>query len=265
MAILRINELFLDDENKASEYFNNLIQEKDLEILDQLFLFTEVALGELNHKIKNTEFPDYSIELYLGFTYNLLTTSYSLLRCGYMAAAQIIMRSALEYISLCMYFFEFPEDEKIYRNSHKRFNLKLEAKKYPRWVQGYLRRIDTEGRVFKDIGNLNWEKLIFINLIEEASKFTHPNLDFVFTSIFLQSDLESKKDYFSLGPKGNDDYNTRNTYWRIVESSIYLHLVLKTVFKRYMVTRSSEVFTKAIHALNDAKVKSKLEFESDNS
>lgn len=223
---------------------------KEHELFAKLLKHKENLIKQLSGKIKDTDKPDYSIELMLAYNLPLLNSAVENLANGYLGASQIILRTVLENTCLSMYFFEFPKDEKKYRKDRKSFNCKLQALGYDTWIEGWLNRVDKEGKKFSKLkGESNaWYRRIFTNLVSEASSFVHVDIDFIYGLVYMGTG-EEKSDY-ALGPNWPDDLLVKNALWKIIETCLYSCAVLDRVFKKHITAIDMDLYKDAIDQLN---------------
>ncbi|MBU4209978.1 hypothetical protein KKE47_04150 [Patescibacteria group bacterium] len=226
---------------------------KEYELLVKLLQHKESLVMQLSGKIKDTDKPDYSIELMLAYNLPLLNGAVENLANGYLGVSQIILRTVLENTCLSMYFFEFPKDEKKYRKNRKSFNCKLNELGYDTWIEGWLNRIDKEGEKFSKLkGEDNaWYRRIFTNIVSEASSFVHVDIDFIYGLVYIDTG-EEKSDY-ALGPNWSDDLLVKNALWKIIETCLYSCAVLDRVFKKYITVIDMALYKDAINQLNNWK------------
>ncbi len=225
----------------------------EYELLVKLLKHKEDLIVQLDGKVKDTDNPDYSIELMLAYNLALLNISIDNLSRGYLGASQIILRTVLENTCLSMYFFEFPKDERKYRKNRKSFNCKLKALGYDTWIEGWLNRIDKEGVKFSKLdGESNaWYRRIFKSLVEEASSFVHVDIDFVYGLIFMGT--KNSIDNYALGPNFPNDLLMKNATWKIIETCLYSCAVLDRVFKQHINNIDMDLYTDSIDQLNNWK------------
>lgn len=227
---------------------------KEHDLLVQLLKHKENLIQQLSGKIKDTDKPDYSIELMLAYNLALFNSALNNLANGYLGVSQIILRTALENSSLAMYFYEFPEDEKKYRKDKKSFNCKLKSLGYDLWVEGWLKRVDKEGKKFSKLKSETnaWYKRIFLNMVTETCSFVHTDIDFIYSLVFVGSGKE-KSDY-ALGPNWCGDLLVKNALWKIIEACLYSCAILDRVFKKHITVIDMNLYTGVIDQLNSWKV-----------
>lgn len=244
--------MFPDQEKIIKDKFF-AICDKEHKLATQLLTHKESLIQQLSGKIKDTDRPDYSIELMLAYNLPLLNCTLLNLANGYLGASQIILRTVLENASLAMYFYEFPKDEKKYRKNRKAFNCKLKALGYDTWIEGWLKRIDKEGKKFSKLKEESdaWYRRIFTNMVNEASSFVHTDIDYIYGMVFMRSGKE-KSDY-ALGPNWPDDLLVKNALWKIIEACLYSCAILDRVFKKYITSIDMKLYRNAIDQLNNWK------------
>lgn len=244
--------IFSEQEKISNDKFFALCGE-EYKLLIQLLKHKEGLIQQLSGKIKDTEYPDCSIELMLAYNLALFNSALNNLANGYLGVSQIILRTALENACLAMYFYEFPEDEKKYRKNRKSFNCKLKTLGYDSWIEGWLKRIDKEGIKFSKLkGEIDaWYQRIFNNMVKEASSFVHVDIDFIYSLVFIKSGKE--KSQYALGPNWPGDLLVKNALWKIIEACLYDCAVLDRVFKKNITTIDIDLFEGAIDQLNHWK------------
>lgn len=244
--------MFSEQEKIINDKFF-LLCSKEYNLLIKLLKHKENLIQQLSGKIKDTDYPDYSIELMLAYNLALFNSALNNLVNGYLGVSQIVLRTALENTCLAMYFYEFPKDEKKYRKNRKSFNCKLKDLGYDSWIEGWLKRIDKEGTKFSKLkGEDNaWYQRIFNNMVKEASSFVHVDIDFIYGLVFMISGKE--KSQYALGPNYHDDLLVKNALWKIIEACLYSCAVLDRVFKKHIITIDMKMYRGAISQLNNWK------------
>ncbi|MFH1388729.1 MAG: hypothetical protein ABII16_01395 [Patescibacteria group bacterium] len=244
--------VFYGQEKAINEKFFLLCRE-ECKLLTRLLEHKENLIQQLGGKIKDTDTPDYSIELMLSYNLSLFNSSLTNLSNGYLGVSQIILRVALENTCLAMYFYEFPDDEKKYRKNRKSFSCKLKTLGYGYWIEGWLKRIDKEGTKFTKLKGEKgvWYQRIFNNMVEEANLFVHVDVDFIYSLVFMKSDKE--KSQYALGPNWSSDLLVKNALWKIIEACLYDCAVLDRVFKKHLAIIDMNLFEKVCDLLNEWK------------
>lgn len=247
------NYNFDTQEEECIKNFDNAFRQ-EIDLISRLFIHFEGLILQINKKIKDTDYPDWTIEIFLGYNLTLLYSSYNNLRRGYLGVSQSLIRPTCENVALSMYFFEFPKDEKKYRKSRKSFYLKLKELGYDSWIEGVLQRIDKEGAKFAKTDaskGQSWYKFLFTNLADEASNFLHSNPDYIFPVIFSKHGTE--QDEYILGPNWHAEIIAKNALWKIIETTLFNTIIFDRVFKQHIQHNDFSLITEVVNKLNNWK------------
>jgi len=207
-----------------------------------------------NGQIKDDCFPYWTMEIFLVNNVTLLYSSFDRLRNGYLGISQSLLRPVVESISLSVYFFEFPKDEKKYRKNPKSFYTKLKALNYDGWIEGVLQRIDNEGSKFAKCDlekGQSWYNFLFKSLGEEACNFLHSNPIYIY-SVVYSGQIDSKEQY-AYGPNWPKDIVMKNALWKIIESLLLNLIVMDRIFDKYIVKNDINFIKEVVDKLNSWK------------
>ncbi len=250
------NNLFSKDEVACSDKFDQLFS-SEIKLFSNLFEQLESFVSQISGKIKDTERPDYTVEILLVHNLSLFACAFNQLRSGYLGVSQATLRSIAENLTMSMYYWEFPEHEKKYRDNTRSLWNSIKQKGYAgEWMDLALARIDKEGKVFKildESGERSWQKFISQNLMEEASSFLHQNFHFV-EALVYQTTSNDGKNHFVYGPHWNNDEVMKNGLWKLIEALIFETIVFDTVFKKFINVNDRKLVGEAVDQLNEWKI-----------
>lgn len=195
--------IFKEEEKIISDKFL-LTFEKEVELFNKLLETYASFLDATSGKVKDNEYPDWTILILLSQTLPLMDNGLNLLSKGYLRSSEITIRVASEAIILSTYFKEFPEAEEEYRTMHYTdFFHKHDIDKM-------LKKVERDGKFFitdkKKAKELRWNKRVFLNLFKESSRFLHNNPEVIYklssntsdTSLIMGPQLYSN-DVLSMG------------------------------------------------------------------
>lgn len=224
------------------------------ELLFRLFNHLESLITQLNKKIRDTDFPDWTIEIFLANNLTLLYNSFDRLRKGYFGISLSLIRPVVESIALAMYFFEFPKDEKLYRKRRKSFTIKLKNLGYNNWIEGVVHRVDKEGTKFAkgdpNIGQ-TWFNFLIRNLGEESSNFLHANPEYIFAVVYGGKGIFY--DNYCLGPNWLGQDMVKNALWHIIEATLYNTIIFDRCFKKHITRNDFNLIEETVDKLNKWK------------
>lgn len=164
---------FQAEETECSKKFDTDFEEETdlfLRLLDNNDKFVK----QLGGSVKDNQYPEVTIQIFLVNNVTLMSAAFNLLRTGYIGVSYAVLRLIAESLSLGLSFYEFPEEEIKYRKDPTSFYEKLKSLGYARWIQGALQRIDKEGKKLTGHGIESLlETLIYKGIAEEASQFIH--------------------------------------------------------------------------------------------
>ena len=116
------------------------------------------------------------ISIYIGSNYDPLFLSFDLLKRGYIRPTIILLRPVFESITLCMYFAEFAEKVREYRD----------AKNKSLWIKeqkgcwGMIEHIQKKGKLFNTHEHPDFLKNLVANPLTEMNKTIHFNDEHLF-------------------------------------------------------------------------------------
>jgi len=196
----------------------------EVELFTSLLRVYESFIKATSGKVKDNEYPNWSILMLLSQVLPLMNNALVLLAKGYLRSSEIMIRVASEGMILAAYFKEFPDAEKEYRSLNYRdffHNHKIEK---------MLKRVENEGKLFIrdkiEAKNVRWNKIVFKNLFEESSKFLHNNPDLIYDmSLDNRSSNPSKGDLI-LGPQLYSDESLAMGLRRLFNALLFSLVIL---------------------------------------
>jgi hypothetical protein len=167
--------IFLTEERSINEYFLAKFL-KEVELFRELLGVYSSFLKATSGKIKDNDYPNWTILILLSQTLSLMDNGLNLLVSGYLRSSEIMIRIASEAIILSTFFKEFPKTEVEYRT----LNHNVFFRKHS--IRNILEKVEKEGKIFiknkQKARNVKWNEIVFINLYKEACRFVHndPNV-----------------------------------------------------------------------------------------
>lgn len=224
-------------------------------VFDKLFDHMELMISHINSKIPVGERPQYTVEILLIYNLTLFEASLEMLRDGYLGVSQSILRSAIENLIMSMYYFEFPEHERKYRDNTTSLWQSLKHKGYDQgWMDAALARVETEGKIFNIFASSSensLSNLLTKNIMEEASKFLHQ--DFKFTESLVYGGSGKDKSIFVYGANLHGEEVLKNGFWKIIELLIINNIVFGAIFAQHIQKVDVELIRASIGSLNKWK------------
>ncbi len=188
--------IFEDAEKLCKENFSNKFKE-EISLFDQLLNVYEAFIKATSNKIKDNDYPNWTILMLLSQTLPLMNNGIQLLASGYLRSSEIMIRVTAEAIILSLYFKEFPNTEENYRTVNYRDFFHNHS------IDKMLKKVEKEGKIFiknkEKARQLKWNKIVFINLFKESSKFLHNNPDLIYYLTLNSNNLE--KGDLIMGPQ----------------------------------------------------------------
>ncbi len=171
--------------------------ENEVNTFNDLLKVYEAFLDVTAGKVKDTDYPKWTILLLMSQTLPLMNNAFQLLTTGYLRSSEIIVRICGEAAILSAYFKEFPEAEEDYRKLHySDFFHKHRMEKM-------LKEVEKSAKYFfsKKLGKNHLHKVMFTNLYTEASRFVHNDLG-VIEQLMTNHQMDKEdKHYFVKGPQ----------------------------------------------------------------
>jgi len=189
--------IFNQEETEISRLFESKFG-NETNVFNGLLNVYSAFLRATSGKVKDTDYPSWTILLFLSQTLPLMENAIKLLALGYIRSSEILVRVAGEAILLSVYFKEFPETEIEYRNmNHREFFRKHKIKKM-------MKRVEREGKSFisnKPNKKIKWHKIIFTNLYGEACRFVHNDPEVIYLLAKDNFNENTQQHNLILGPQ----------------------------------------------------------------
>lgn len=182
--------------NKEERIIKSAFESKfkrEIEIYDRLLTAYSSFLQATSGKIKDNDYPNWTILMLLSQTLPLMDNGIKLLGAGYLRSSEILIRVAAEAIILSTYFKEFPKTEEEYRTMNYRDFFHKHS------IDDMLKKVEHEGKIFitdkAKAKKVKWHKIVFLNLFEESCRFLHNNPDIIY---------DLTKNSFNTNPENNE-------------------------------------------------------------
>lgn len=188
--------IFLNEESwtrlEFLRYFSS-----EIDLFNKLLEVYSEFLKATSNKIRDNDYPNWTILILLSQTLPLMNNAIELLANGYLRSSEVMVRVVSEAVILSVYFKEFPQTEEEYR----KLNYRVFFQRHK--IHKMLMKVEKEGKIFitnKELAKrLKWNKIVFSNLFKESSRFLHNNSDVIFDLTKNNSEEDSIK--LILGPQ----------------------------------------------------------------
>jgi hypothetical protein len=209
----------------------------DLDLLFSLIEVIDECLNRLGGKVVIGHDPDHAILLLCAQNLSLINNATSLFELGYVREPLILLRTVSEQIILAMFFKENPGKASEFRTvDHREFY-------QDNRIEKMLSSIDREGKVFKrkeDPGYNYWNRIVYKDLFEQLSVFSHVNLDAIEEYMFDQD-----TDSYVKGPRKFPNSRMKQIMRIHFSAALITVLILTTTF-------SIELTGKELQAVKDS-------------
>ncbi len=236
-------------ELECRNHFDTLLV-GEMKIVNDLIEVFQDFLNKTNGSIKDTDHPQWSVMLGSGSNLQLALSAINSLRNGYFRTSLITSRTMAEQVVTAMYFLEFPQKEEEFRSmGYKEFN-----KKNGPWLEGPLKKIDAEGKIFvKDNNSSYWHDLVWNGITEELNHFSHFDADSVYGTLASFERKEQLKHFFVPGPQKLPKNLYRAVVCRILELVLCSMVVIWEAFKIQQTSNETNVIKTAVSLCNEIK------------
>lgn len=215
--------IFADEEKNITEHFLSKFG-KQVELFNQLLEVYSSFLKATSGKIKDNDFPNWTILILLSQTLSLMNNALNLLIMGYLRSSEIMIRVTSEAMILSAYFKEFPETEVEYRTTNYRDFF------HNHKIDDMLKKVEEEGNIFisnkEKAKQVKWNKIVFLNLFKESSRFLHNNPDLIYGLTVDNVGNAPVKDSLILGPQLYSDDSLSMGLRRLFNALLFSLVVL---------------------------------------
>ena len=220
--------IFEDIESEISKTFTQKFSsQKDIAV--NLLGVYESFLKATSGKVKDNDYPRWTVLILLSQTLPLMTNALDLLARGYLRSSEILIRVASEGMILAAYFTEFPEAEQEFRALNYRDFF------HKHKIDDMLKRVEKEGKILlsnkKRAKQVKWHKVVFNSLYQESSRFLHHNLDLIYNIALDQLGADKDKGNLILGPQLYTDNVLSMGLRRILNATLFSLVVLGVSLK----------------------------------
>jgi hypothetical protein len=198
--------------------------EEEVEVFNKLLKVYESFLQATSGKVKDNEYPNWTILILLSQTLPLMNNGLELLTTGYLRSSEIMIRVASEAMILSAYFKEFPETEVEYRTTNYRDFFRNHK------IDDMLKKMEQEGKVFisnkEKAKQVQWSKIVFLNLFKESSRFLHNNPDLLYDLTVDNVGNAPEKGALIMGPQLYSDDSLSMGLRRLFNALLFSLVVL---------------------------------------
>jgi hypothetical protein len=189
--------IFNKEEDIIRNHFLTTFQ-NEVGCFNKLLEVYTAFLEATSNKIKDNDFPNWTILMLLSQTVSLMENGIKLLSSGYLRSSEIMIRVCAEAVILSTYFKEFPDFEVEYRTINYREFFRKHS------IDNMLKKVEKEGKIFiTDKGKakqVKWNKIMFLNLFKESSRFVHNNPNLIY-DLSINSSSPSNDTQLIMGPQ----------------------------------------------------------------
>lgn len=198
--------------------------EKEVLCFNNLLQVYCAFLEATSNKIKDNDYPDWTILILLSQTLPLMNNGLELLATGYLRSSEIMIRVASEAMILSAYFKEFPETEVEYRTTNYRDFFRNHK------IDDMLKKVEQEGTIFisnkEKAKQVQWNKIVFLNLFKESSRFLHNDSDLLYDLTVDNIGSAPEKGALIMGPQLYSDDSLSMGLRRLFNALLFSLVVL---------------------------------------
>jgi hypothetical protein len=148
---------------------------------------------------KNDQYPEYSIILHGLHALTALNNSLVLLSKGYMGHAQAVHKRAVEFILRAIYFKEFPDDERKWREKKGGLPNRREM----------ARRLDEKHKksgIFPTDYDELWSGFVYGTVYRSVNEWAHGDFETMYHEVALDDGTEYYTHKFNVGPRPDERF-----------------------------------------------------------
>ncbi len=205
---------FIQEEEYMTKEFDSRFGE-GIKLLKRLFGKIEEFLKASG--FRNDQYPEYSIALHVTHSLMALNNSLLLLSKGYMGDCEAVHKRAVEFFLRAIYFNEFPQEEKKWRERKSIANRKAMAIK----LDGIHKTKDVSPTDSKRV----FEKFLYDEIYGTVNEWAHGDFKTMYHEVAIDNDTIYYTSEFCVGPKFDEKFAWRMVR-RLVNSSILQVLFL---------------------------------------
>lgn len=212
--------IFSDIGSQISQQFENKFG-PEVGVCNQLLEVYCSFLNSTSKKVRDNDYPNWTILILLSQTVTLMDNAVTLLSSGYLRSSEIMIRPVAEATILSIYFKEFPDVETAFRSmSHNQFFRTHR-------IRGMLGRVQNEGKIFftqsgkGEAKQIHWNEIVFQNLYEESTRFVHNNPNLIYDLTRDQRTIGTSDEALIMGPQPYPDNIFRMSIRRILNTTLF--------------------------------------------
>jgi hypothetical protein len=178
------NEFYKKNEN-GSRLLNNLLR-----LIEELIK---------SSGFKNDQYPEYSIILRGLHALMALSNSVALLSKGYMGDAQAVHKRAVEFILRAMYFKEFPEEEKKWRENKGKLPTRQS-------MADLLDSKHKQHKIFPTDYDTLWRGFVYGTMYKSVNDWAHGEFNNMYREVAIDDGTNYYTHRFFIGPRPDEGF-----------------------------------------------------------
>lgn len=215
--------IFSEEEQIVRDAFSGKFND-EIKLFDSLLEVYATFLKSTSGRVKDNEYPNWTIMILLSQTLPLMDNAFSLLNNGYLRSTEIMIRVVAEAVILATYFKEFQETEEEYQTINYRDFF------HKHKIDDMLKLVEKEGKIFiidkRRAKQVRWHQIVFLNLFKESSKFLHNNPDVIYDVTKSNLNPSVEKHELIMGPQLYSDSVLRMGIRRVFNTLLFSLVVL---------------------------------------
>lgn len=234
--------IFYKEEKIILSAFKTKFQNEEI-LFNQLLEVYASFLQATSGKVKDNEYPNWTLLILLSQTLPLMNNAFYLLSSGYIRSSEIMIRVVAEAVILSAYFKEFPDAEIEYRTTNYRVFFRNHK------IEDMLKLVEKDGKVFisdkQKAKQVKWHKIVFLNLFKESSRFLHSNPNVIYDVTKNNLQISSINHELIMGPQLYSDELLKMGLRRLFNTLLFSLVVLGVSLNTYPDDKERKIMEKS--------------------